>query len=86
MNQFEEKKKNVSYLIQQIKGASHKVATKAKYIMKDQSGQLLVDHAGWVAVILVIIGLFIYLSYPWLKNTVWPAIQTKIMGLINYSG
>lgn len=57
-----------------------------KTVLKEKSGQLLVDHAGWVAAIVLIIGLVIAFTLPVLKSTVLPAIQQKVMGLFTYSG
>lgn len=60
--------------------------TKAQEKLKEQSGQLLVDHAGWVAVIVLIIGVVIVFTLPTLKNDVLPAIKQKVMNLFTYNG
>ena len=85
-NLFSNTKHKLSSKIKKMETLANKVSESAKKKLSDTSGQLLVDHAGWTCVIVVVIGLVLVLSYSWIQGTLWPAVQSKIMGLINYSG
>lgn len=83
---LQKEKLEAANLVDKIKVKANHTLAKTKDVLKDQSGQQLVDNAGWVAVIVVLIGVVLYASYPWLKDTLWPAVTSKIMGLLNFSG
>ena len=75
-----------SKFIQKVNEGVKTAAVKTKIMLSDKSGQLAADHAGWIAVAFVLIGVVLYFTYPLYKDTVLPAIKDKFMGFLNYNG
>jgi hypothetical protein len=73
-------------ILQTFKEKTGREYISLKEIIVDKKGQLLSEHAGWIAVAFVLIGVALYFAYPALKNDVLPALKDKVMNLINYSG
>jgi hypothetical protein len=69
-----------------FKAKAKSVRAKTAIALCDQSGQGLVEHAGWIAVIVLIIGVVIVFALPSLRNTILPAIQSTVMKIFNFNG
>lgn len=73
-------------LVKKIKDGTKTAAVKTEVMLTDKSGQLAADHAGWIAIAFVLIGVVLYFTYPLYKDTILPAIKDKFMGFLNYNG
>lgn len=79
-------KRKVFKLAQKVNEGVKTTAIKTESMLNDKSGQLAADHAGWIAVAFVLVGVALYFTYPLYKDTVLPAMKEKFMGFLNYNG
>lgn len=79
-------KRKAANILEKFESKAISTVIRAEIILNDNSGQLAADHAGWVAVAFVLIGVVIYFTYPLLKDTVLPGLKDKFMNILNFNG
>lgn len=70
----------------QVKSYLASVKENTRKAMTENAGQQASDNMGWIAVILVVIGVIIAFSIPALKNTILPKLQEVFMQIFSYHG
>lgn len=86
MNKILNRRNHVSHFEKDFLIKAMTLKKRMKAALEDTSGQQLTEHAGWIVVIILIVLAAVAYAIPQVRTTLLPALFSRIMNMINFTG